>query len=127
MADTSGRWLILTTRTGQEKEDPTKEDLSHAIEELGQLDSKSPVEEDTIWLHCGTQAGPIYVLSVNRDGTTSLSVFVNQDADDPIEELTKKITLEMALALWKLLADDKPDQVRDGSPTTSRWLPIRRR
>jgi hypothetical protein len=43
--------------------------------------------------------------------TASLSQFENQDADDPIEELTRKVSFERALALWALLAEGNPDKV----------------
>jgi len=117
MAGNPQGWLILTTRYGKDIENPSKEDLTHAImEELGNEDKAAMIEENyaehsNAWLRCGTDAGPIYMLSVDRDGTTSLSEFVNQDADDPIEELTRKISLEKALALCIFLAEGSPDKV----------------
>jgi hypothetical protein len=52
-----------------------------------------------------------FIWLANRDGTTSLSEFVNQDADDPLRELTKKVSFEKALALWILLTAGNPDGV----------------
>ena len=109
-------WLILTTRYGKDIENPSKEDLSHALEELRKDDPAAMTEGDydeysNTWLRCGTDDGLMYILSVSKDGTTSLSEFVSQDADDPIGELTRTISLEKALALWVLLAEGNPDKV----------------
>ena len=117
MAGNAHGWLMLTTRYGKDIENPSKDDLSHAImeelrnEDMAAMTEGNCSEHSSAWLRCGTNAGPIYMLCVNRDGTTSLSKFVNQDADDPIEELTRKISLEKALALCILLAERNPDKV----------------
>jgi hypothetical protein len=116
MAEIPKRWLILTTRYGKDIQNPSQEDLRHALEELRKEDPQTMTKVDyaahaNAWLRCGTDAGPIYLLSTNRDGTTSLSEFANQDADDPVGELTKKVSFENALALWNLLATGNPDEV----------------
>jgi hypothetical protein len=116
MAGNPQEWLILTTRYGKDIENPSKEDLSHALEELRKDDPKAMTEGDydeysNTWLRCGTDDGLMYILSVSKDGTTSLSEFVSQDADDPIGELTRKISSEKALTLWVLLAEGNPDKV----------------
>ena len=117
MAGSAQWWVILTTRYGKDIENPSKDDLSHAImEELRNEDTAAMTEgncaeHSNAWLRCGTDAGPIYMLCVNRDGTTSLTEFVDQDADDPIEELTRKMSLEKVLELCLLLAEGNPDKV----------------
>ena len=114
MADNPRRWITLTTRYGQDIENPSPEDLSRAMEELRQENAQgkgADAEHAIARLRLGSDDGPRYILSVDRDGTTSHSEFTDEEADDPVEELTRKLPREKALALWILLAKGSPDKV----------------
>jgi hypothetical protein len=109
MPENPQRWLILTSRYGKEIENPSQDDLNHAIDELKNDNPKKNAgtddsDHEAAWLSSEAGDGPKFILSVERDGTTCFSKFTSQDADDPSEEITKKISLEKALALWMLLA-----------------------
>lgn len=103
-------WLILTSCSGKEIETPSREDLSNAIEELRQNDS---AESPAVWLKSGTDGGAVYLLDVAKDGTVSISKFVSEEADDPIVELVKTVSLEKALELLTWLAEDKAEQIEE--------------
>jgi hypothetical protein len=116
MPDPAPPWLILTSRYGQEIENPPQEDLSRAIDELkSDISTKTPGADDSdhesAWLSSETESGPKFILSVERDGTVCFSKFMSPDADDPSEEITKKVSLEKALALWLLLAKGNIEKI----------------
>src|SRR5688572_16721523 len=106
------QWLLLTNRCGKEIENPSHEDLRQAIDELGKEDPGE--HHPSAWLRSETdEASPFYLLSVNRDGTVSFSKFMNHEADDPVVELTKKVPSEKAIELMTLLAEGKPERVKE--------------
>ncbi len=116
MAENARRWLNLTTKFGKVIDNPSGEDLSRAIEELGAetLPKKSAdegAEHTSAWLSYEIEGGPRFNLSVSQDGTTTLTKFISQDADDPSEELSRKVSLKAALALWTLLAKGSEEKV----------------
>ena len=101
--------VSLTTRNGKEIENPSQGDLSQAMKDLS---PETPAEQTEIFLRCETDDGPIYLLSVDRDGTVSFSEFANHEADDPSVELTKKVSLEKALELLTLVSRRKGGKSR---------------
>ena len=103
-------WLMLTTRNGKEIENPSREDLSQAIEELR---PDATAEHPDVCLRGETDGGPVYLLDVSKDGTVSFSKFVSKEADDPIVELTKTVSLEKALELLTWLAEGKAEKVEE--------------
>lgn len=112
MAGNPEQWLILTTGEGNEVENPTHEDLRRAVTELGNHKPEGKAddfESSTVDLRYGL-GGSTYMLSVDRDGTASFSV-VNEGADDPVVELSKKLAMDKSLELLFLLADGSPDKV----------------
>ncbi len=116
MPDQPVRWLTLTTRFGQEIDNPSRDDLSRALEELGHDDREGMTKADyaehsAAYLRLESEAGPHYLLSVDRDGTLMFTEFLSPESDDPIVELTEKVPAERALALMMLLADGKCEQL----------------
>jgi hypothetical protein len=116
MPENAQHCIFLTSRYGKEIENPSQEDLSHAIDELkNDIPIKTPGADDSdhesAWLSSETDDSPKFILSVERDGTVCLSKFMSPDADDPSEEITKKVSLEKALALWLLLAKGNIEKI----------------
>ncbi len=116
MPDQPERWLTLTTRFGEEIDNPSRDDLSRALEELSHDDRKGTTaadyaEHSTAYLRFESDAGPHFILSMEHDGTLTFSEFASSESDDPIVELTQKVPAERALALLLLFAEGKCDQL----------------
>ena len=118
MPDNPQHWFTLTSRYGKDIDNPTQEDLQRALDEL-QSDNHEGMtvadyaEHCTAWLRFETDAGPHYLLSVNREGFLSFSEFISQESDDPVVELTQKVPPEKALALLMMLAEGKSEKVEE--------------
>ena len=118
MADQTQRWLTLTTRFGQEIENPNQDDCRRALEELScdsheGMTAADLVEHSTAYLRLEADVGPHSVLAVCCDGTVTYSQFESPEADDPVVELTQKVASARALELMMLLAADKCDQLEE--------------
>jgi hypothetical protein len=116
MPDQPERWLTLTTRFGQEIDNPNQDDLSRALEELSHDDragmtAADYAEHSAAYLRLESDAGPHYLLSMERDGTLTYSEFASPESDDPIVELTQKVPAERALVLMMLLVEGKCEQL----------------
>lgn len=98
-------WVTITKVFGEYVHEPTKDDMRQALEELfASADNDHP---DT-WLECGSEAGPLYNISVFSSG---YAIYTKYSDADMSEELEKKeisqVTIEEALTLWINLAEGK--------------------
>lgn len=104
-------WLLLTTHFGTEEIDnPSHQDLSDAIEELRRNDIP---EVPDVWLRSEVDGGAVYLLIVSKDGAVTFSKYVSAEADDPIVELAKTVSLENALEFMTWLAEGKVEQIEE--------------
>ncbi len=111
-------WVILVRRYGGDIRDPSPEQLALAIHEIYVEDLPGMTEADyeehgAATLRHGFDEGPVYDLCVSRGGTITLEEWADQDYETPLhpERQMRSVPPEMALNLWRLLAEGSLETV----------------
>ncbi|MFZ6781224.1 hypothetical protein ACO0LD_30685 [Undibacterium sp. Ji83W] len=103
-------WIKLTSRWGVEKKNPVLADLKEVLNELFAADKDD--EHPDAWLECGSETGPLYVVSIFSSGC---AVFTKYSDADMGEELQKTkmddINLESGLRLWTNLIEENHEEI----------------
>ena len=112
--------VTLTIRSGDIIETVTAEDVKEAVESLFSdtakgRDEESAGEEPNIWISLGMEKGDDWVehaLGYYQGGSLIYTVYDNEEALDPSFEVQTVAGKEIALDLFMLLYNGKPDEVR---------------
>ncbi len=99
-------WTTLTEVLGHSVLEPSEADMRRALSDLfaGSTDAEHP---DT-WIECGTEAGPLYCISVYASGYAIFTKYSDADMTAELEKKTiQPINQEGALTLWRDLVAGK--------------------
>lgn len=98
-------FVTLNGCFGSTISDPDEADLKNALAETFKAQDE---EHPDCWLECGSEAGPLQVLTVCFDGSAWLTTFsdVDMSAELAEEEFTD-LDVDRALALFKKLINGK--------------------
>lgn len=119
-------WAILTSRYGEEVDEPSPAQLLDAAEELYNenvegMGEGEYAEHPNAWLRYGTDDGPMYVVDAYRDGTVIVSRFADQDFGEPSHQTTlSDVQKDRLLELWTWLANGDFETIRSRYPAL-RW------
>lgn len=110
--------LILHTRFGDKKKNPTETELVEALDEifnenLENLSEADYKEHPNAWLIYGHEDGESwteYTLDVYRGGTIRFTKYKDVDDDDPeFEYSISNAKKDNAIELWKMICDGSID------------------
>jgi hypothetical protein len=107
----STAWVILTSRYGGDKRQPSERDLARAIDELFDESPSGMREPDfaehpNAWLRYGFDDGPLRVIDVYRTGVVIFSKYADADLEElQSENAVRGLDGDRALSLWKWLAN----------------------
>lgn len=110
-------WVILTSRYGGGKRQPSEIDLARAIDELfdeilSGMSEADYAEHPNAWLTYGFDDGPLRVIDVDRTGVVIFSKYADADLEELQSEHTVRgVDGDRALSLWKWLANGEIEKI----------------
>jgi hypothetical protein len=99
------KWTALFTRYGDCITDPIEAQLRAAIREVF---AKVDQEHPDAWIECGSDDGPLHVLSVCTDGTIRYTKYADGSMTDELDSTTQAgLSEDQVFHSWqKLIADE---------------------
>lgn len=111
--------MILTSRYGDDTDNPTHSELAHAITELYHETPVGMTEADyaehgAAFLRYGFDDGPMIVLEISRLQECRLEEWADQDFEQQLapHRVMRKLPEVQALQLWDWLARGQIDLIR---------------